>query len=126
MIQNLDLTVEDRRLANVQFDARPAEPRSVHVLVRAPGARAHRRAKNARRCRQSGLRDANLDQARQLYLAAVQQATADPQRASAYFGLGRIAAQQKDPETAEILFKKVLELQPEPGPKAWSCITSAA
>ncbi len=39
--------------------------------------------------------------------------------AAAYYGLARIAIFQKDPETADRLFRKSLEEMPEPPVKAW-------
>ena len=121
MIKNLDLTVEDKRLAQVKFDSRPAEPKSVHVALVIPVAPVLTGvAKTLADADDAAYQAHDLEKAKQLYLAAVQQSDQNPQRASAYFGLGRIAAQQKDPQTAETLFQKVLELQPEPGPKAWS------
>ena len=121
MVKNLDVTVEDKRLAGVQFDSRPAEPRSVHVAYAAPAAPVLTGiAKTIADADDAAYQAHDLAKAKQLYLQAVEQAAADPERANAYFGLGRIAAQQKDPETAETMFKKVLDLQPEPAPKAWS------
>ena len=42
--------------------------------------------------------------------------------AAAYYGLARIAVQQKDPETGQRLFQKTLELEPEPFVKAWALV----
>jgi tetratricopeptide (TPR) repeat protein len=38
----------------------------------------------------------------------------------AYYGLARIAALQKDPELAEKLFQKTLELSPDKEVESWS------
>jgi hypothetical protein len=40
----------------------------------------------------------------------------------AYYGLARIAALEKDPETANKLFEKTLELEPAPQVKAWTLV----
>jgi len=63
-----------------------------------------------------------LDKAKELYLAVLQQTDQKPQHAAAYYGLARIATLQRDPETAERLFQKTLELEPEPQVKAWAFV----
>ena len=40
--------------------------------------------------------------------------------AKAYYGLARIAALQKDPELAEKLFQKTLELSPDKDTMSWA------
>jgi tetratricopeptide (TPR) repeat protein len=42
--------------------------------------------------------------------------------AAVYYGLARIAVLQKDPETAEKLFEKTLQSQPEPQVQAWALV----
>jgi len=64
----------------------------------------------------------DLDKAKTLFLAALQQTDLKPQQAAAYYGLGRIALLQKDPETAEKLLTKARELEPEPFVKAWTLV----
>jgi tetratricopeptide (TPR) repeat protein len=56
------------------------------------------------------------------YLAVLQQTDSPVLHAAAYYGTARIAALQKDPQLAERLFKKTLELQPEPQVKAWTLV----
>ena len=55
-------------------------------------------------------------------LAVLQQTDQKPSHAAAYYGLARIAVFQKDPETGERLFLKVLELEPEPFVKSWTLV----
>src|SRR5205085_10904176 len=62
------------------------------------------------------------DKAKALYLAALEQTDQKPMHATAYYGLARIAALQKDPETSERLFQRTLELDPEPQMKAWTLV----
>jgi tetratricopeptide (TPR) repeat protein len=40
--------------------------------------------------------------------------------AKAYYGLARVAMVEKDLDTAERLYHKVLELDPDPGTKSWT------
>ena len=42
--------------------------------------------------------------------------------AKAYYGLARVAVLQKDPETGDRLFRKVLELDPDAATKSWSLL----
>jgi tetratricopeptide (TPR) repeat protein len=52
----------------------------------------------------------------------LQQTDQKPMHAAAYYGVARIAAKKKDPETAERMFEKTLELEPEPWVKAWALV----
>jgi len=52
----------------------------------------------------------------------LQQTDSPVMHATAYYGLARIAILQKDPEAAERLFKKTLELEPEPQVKSWALV----
>jgi tetratricopeptide (TPR) repeat protein len=40
----------------------------------------------------------------------------------AYYGLARIAALDHDPELAEKLFEKTLEMSPDDETKSWACL----
>jgi tetratricopeptide (TPR) repeat protein len=61
----------------------------------------------------------DLERARQSYLKVLQ-AGETALHAKAYYGLARIAALQKDPELAEKLFQKTLELSPDKDTESWS------
>ena len=52
----------------------------------------------------------------------LQETSEKPLHAKAYYGLARIAALQKDPETSEKLFLKLLDSSPEPQVKAWALV----
>jgi tetratricopeptide (TPR) repeat protein len=62
----------------------------------------------------------DYDKAKNLFLAVLEQSEQKSMHAAAYYGLARIAVFQKDPETGERLFQKVLELEPEPFVKSWT------
>lgn len=120
----IDLKKEDARLQAVQFD-RDAPTRT----VKAPAMVQEEEVKPALAGAAKTLDDAeklytarDLDKAKELYLAVLQQTDQKPTQASAYYGLARIAALQKDPETAERLFQKTLELEPEAQVKAWALV----
>ena len=64
----------------------------------------------------------DLEKAKTSYLDLLRQTDVQSMHARAYYGLARIAALQKDPETAERLFQKTLELDPEPADKSWTLV----
>ncbi len=50
----------------------------------------------------------------------LQQPAENPVHARAYYGLARIAALDHDPELAEKLFQKTLEMSPDDETKSWA------
>jgi tetratricopeptide (TPR) repeat protein len=62
----------------------------------------------------------DLDRARQTYLQVLEAPGETVLHARAYYGLARIAALQKDPELAEKLFQKTLELSPDKDTESWA------
>ena len=121
MAAGIDLRKEDARLQPIQFD-RDATTRTVKTQpVEAPeptltgAAKTLDEAEKLYAARQ-------LDKAKELYLALLQQTDQKPAQAAAYYGLARIATLQRDPETAERLFQKTLELEPEAQVKAWALV----
>lgn len=118
MIDAIDLSKEDRRLANVTFFAAPVERKVRAAEAPRPPeltgiCKALEEAEDLYRAR-------NLDGAREKFLKAAEEARERPLQAKAYYGLARIATLQKDPELAEKLFARVLESEPEPADKAWA------
>jgi tetratricopeptide (TPR) repeat protein len=121
MAQGIDLKKEDARLSSVTFD-RDAPTHTVKTVVApAPEAPLTGVAKT--------LDDAeklytakDYEKAKSTWLAAIEQTSDKPKQAAAYYGLARVAALQRDPETAERLFRKTLELEPEPQIKAWTLV----
>jgi hypothetical protein len=123
MVGSIDLQIEYQRLAQVQFDkdatvrmvhaAPPEEPRPAPAPIGAANTLAD--AEQAYTAR-------DLDKAKSLYLAVLQQTDDKTLHASAYYGLARIATLSNDPETATQLFQKTLELNPEPQVKAWTLV----
>jgi predicted negative regulator of RcsB-dependent stress response len=122
MVAAIDMQTEYQRLSQVQFD-KEATVRMVHAApVEAPpepqltgAAKTLDEAEKAYTAR-------DLDKAKSLYLAVLQQTDDKPLHAAAYYGLARIAALSNDPETATKLFEKTLELNPEPQVKAWALV----
>jgi tetratricopeptide (TPR) repeat protein len=66
--------------------------------------------------------DRQLDRAKEIFLRVLEETGEKPLHAKAYYGLARIAVLQKDPETGDNLFRKVLELEPDADTKSWSLL----
>jgi tetratricopeptide (TPR) repeat protein len=120
MIKAIDLKKETARLDKVEFlrervvrRAKPAPAKSPEPLTGA--AKTLAEAEEIYRAR-------DLEKAREAFLQALRETDEKPLHAKAYYGLARIAALNKDPETAEKLFQRVLELQPDPQTKAWTLV----
>jgi hypothetical protein len=62
----------------------------------------------------------NLDKAGETFRSVLLQTQNKPLHARAYYGLARIAALQRNPELAEQLFRKTLELSPDAHTLAWT------
>ena len=61
----------------------------------------------------------DLDRAKQSYSAVLRE-DSKALHAKAYYGLARIAALERDPELAEKLFQKTLEMSPDDETKSWT------
>src|SRR3984885_6098501 len=114
----IDLEHEDRRLQKVEF----ANEATVHKAKDAPPPPApvlSASAKNLAEAEDS-YASRNVTAARASYQKALEQPAGNPVHARAYYGLARIAALDHDPELAEKLFQKTLEMSPEDDIKSWS------
>ena len=120
MFQTMNVKREDERLGQIEFaehapvrtakvvePPRPPEPKGVQkTLAQAEHFYTSR----------------DLEGARELFLKALEQTDQKPLHAQAYYGLARIAALERNPEMAERLFEKTLELNPEPQVRAWTLV----
>lgn len=123
MVGAIDLQIEYQRLAQVQFD-KEAPVRMVHAAPpeEPPPAPAPTGAAKTLDDAEQAYTARDLDKAKSLYLAVLQQTDDKTLHASAYYGLARIATLSNDPATATQLFQKTLELNPEPQVKAWALV----
>src|SRR3984885_6444355 len=118
LLGQIDLEHEDRRLQKVEF----AKEAPVHKAKDAPPPPVlSASAKNLAEA-EDLYTNRNLTAARASYQKALEQPAGNPVHARAYYGLARIAALDHDPELAEKLFQKTLEMSPDDETKAWASL----
>ena len=117
MVQAIDLRKEDARLSQVEFAKEP--PTRVRRVVKPAPAPVLTGAAKTLDDAEKLYTARDLDKAKEGFLAVLRDTPDKPLHAKAYYGLARVAVLQKDPETAERLFQKTLELEPEAQDKAW-------
>lgn len=125
MIKAIDVKKEQQRIANIDFlKERPVLTYRVTSEVQAPqltgAAKTLDEAEQLFLDREKSA--GNAAKAKELYLKAMQETDQKPMHAKAYYGLARIALLDRDPETADRLFRKILELEPDPATKAWALV----
>jgi tetratricopeptide (TPR) repeat protein len=118
LLGQIDLGHEERRLQKVQFakqvtvrQAKAASPAPEPVLSESAKSLAQAEELYAKR---------NLISARAGYQRVLELPGDTPVHARAYYGLARIAALDHDPELAEKLFQKTLEMSPDDETKSWA------
>jgi tetratricopeptide (TPR) repeat protein len=114
----IDLEHEDRRLQKVDF----AKEATVHKAKSAPPPPAPALSASAKSLAEAEdlYANRNLVGARASYQRVLQEPSENPVHARAYYGLARIAALDHDPELAEKLFEKTLEMSPDDETKSWA------
>jgi tetratricopeptide (TPR) repeat protein len=120
MVSGIELVKEDKRLTDVVFDRQAAPARTVQAAP--PPQPALTGAAKTLADAEQVYASKDYPQAKKLYLDVLQQTDQKPMQASAYYGLARIAAFEKDPETSERLFLKVLDLEPDAQIKGWTLV----
>jgi tetratricopeptide (TPR) repeat protein len=117
MVSAIDLKKEDKRFANIQFaTSRPKSVAAAPAPAPAPLTGAEKTFADAEKL----YADRDFENAKSKYLAVMQQTPDQGLHARSYYGLARIAALQKDPDLAEKLFHKTLELGPDPQTRSWT------
>ncbi|HEY1218961.1 MAG TPA: tetratricopeptide repeat protein [Bryobacteraceae bacterium] len=118
----IDLKTEEARLSRIDFNAGPPHAaKPVAPAAAAPAAPAAPLTGAAKTLDEAEwLYTARaLDAAKKKYLEVLEQTDEKPLHADAYYGLARIAALNRDPETAVRLFQSALDLGPRPATRAW-------
>jgi len=125
LISQIDVKKEQQRIAGIDFlKERPVRTYRVTSEVKAPelsgAAKTLDEAEQLFLDREKAAD--NASKAKELFLKAMQQTDQKPMHAKAYYGLARIALLDRDPETADRFFRKILELEPDPATKAWALV----
>jgi tetratricopeptide (TPR) repeat protein len=122
MVAQIDLKREEKRLDHIDF-ATAAAVRTVHppAPVAPPKPVLTGAAKTLADAEEAYL-DRDLERAKTGYLRVLNETAENPMHAKAYYGLARVAVLERDPETGDRLFRKVLELDPDPSTKSWSLL----
>ncbi len=120
MIKAIDLRKETRRLDGVTFAAERAVRKAKHA-PEAPKAAQSPAEKTIEEAEQVyGKKD--YEKAKTLFARILRETDDRTLQARGYFGLARIAVLQNDPELGDKLFRKTLELAPDPFTKSWSLV----
>jgi tetratricopeptide (TPR) repeat protein len=122
MVSAIDLVKEDARLSKVEFNSEAAVKTVKSTPAPAPAPPAPTGAAKTLASAEDLYKSQDFEKSRKLFLDVLQQTDEKPLHAAAYYGLARIAVRQKDPETGERLFRKTLELAPEPFVKSWTLV----
>ena len=121
LVKGIDMAKEEKRLDHIDFYEKPPVLRAHTVTCEAKPPEPTGVSKTLEDAEQAYLaRD--LAHAKDSYLEVLKQTTEPPMHAKAYYGLARIAVLERDPELGDRLFRKVLELQPDPVTKSWSLL----
>ena len=118
LVGGISMKTENARLADVKFASerktRPAPP-PLQTQPQPQQTLAEKELDDA----EDLYKARELDRARGVY-TKVLQASDQSLHARAYYGLARIAALEKNPGLAEELFRKTLEVSPDPQTRAWT------
>jgi tetratricopeptide (TPR) repeat protein len=119
MIANIDLKRESARISAVRFDSGPLQRKAKQVAVAGPELSPSAKTLEQAEALYS---DRSFEKARELFTKALEQRGSDEEHAQAWYGLARVALQQKQPETAVKLFEKTLSGSPDAFTKGWSLV----
>jgi TolA-binding protein len=118
LISSIDFRKEASRLDKIEFASeRPVRKAKVVPAAKRPEPSGAQKTLEGAEALYAA-RD--YQKARQAYLQLAQETADSAMRARGYYGLGRIAALQKDPELAEKLFQQTLDSSPDAQTGAWA------
>ncbi len=123
MLKALDARKESQRLANVAFASKTKVGEKAKPAVVEPvQSESLRTIETAEKLfRQNGGKEQD-EKTRQLLLQALQQKGDVSEHGRAYYDLGLLALRAKSPDLAEDLFKKALEMSPDPYSQGWALV----
>jgi tetratricopeptide (TPR) repeat protein len=117
MLSAIDVAKEDRRIAKVDFLSRRETRR---VAAPAPVEPAKPALETELEAAEKAFEQRQLEPARAGFRKALQTEAPKPLHARAYYGLARLAVLDKQPDLAEKLFERTLELDPDSFVKGWA------
>lgn len=124
MVQAFDLRREEKRLAGVEFLKERAVKTTKVTSPPEPPMELTGPEKALEQA-ESLYRDRKLDTAKSAYSRLLENNSDRAVHARAYYGLARIAVLQREPEVAEKLFQRTLELKPDPDIRGWALVYMA-
>ena len=117
MINAIDLKAETQRLSTVRFDSSQLQRLGKQVVVAGPELSAAGKTLEKAEALYS---DKNFEEAKNLFLKALEQKGDDADHAQAWYGLARISLRQNQGATAVKLFQKTLESSPDDFTRTWT------
>jgi tetratricopeptide (TPR) repeat protein len=121
MVLAIDLHREERRLTTVQFVRERAVKTAKVIVPPAPKVELTP-AQKALLEADALYKDRQLDAAKDAYSKLLRNSPDRAVHARAYYGLARIAVLERQPEVAEQMFRRTLELNPDPEDRGWSLV----
>jgi tetratricopeptide (TPR) repeat protein len=120
LIAGIDLRKEAVRLEKLEFNRKPED--RLAKPVAAPPPPEPSAIEQALEIAEEHYRNRALDQATETFGRVLQMQAPKPLHAKAYYGLGRVSALRKDPDSAEKFFLKALESDPPVLERAWTLV----
>jgi tetratricopeptide (TPR) repeat protein len=120
MVESLNFRTEEKRFENFQF-ATAATSRTVRVTGEKPPVELTGAELTLDKAELS-YKNRDLASSKALYLRVLTETPLTTMHAKAYYGLARITVLERKPEEADMLFRKVLELDPDAYTKSWSLL----
>jgi tetratricopeptide (TPR) repeat protein len=121
LIEGIDLRREAQRLEHIDF-ASVRAPRNLRTVTREIAPPPLTGMDKMLADAEKAYTDRDLPRARGLFAEVLKQSEQNPAHAKAYYGLARISVLERDPEMGDRLFRKVLEMAPDPETRAWSLL----
>lgn len=121
MLKAVDLKKESARLDKVDF-VKERSVKTVRVTVEAKPPELTGIAKTLEDAEEA-FRARNLTAAKATWQSVLSTVADKPPQARAYYGLGRIALAERDPERAGLMLNKVLDLEPDASTLSWTLLT---
>ena len=120
LVRGIDLKREEARLDHIDF-LNTRSNVSVHTVTREV-PKVYTGAEKTLDDAEKLYLARDLKHAQDKFLSVLKETDKKPLHARAYYGLARIAVLERDPETGDRLFQKVLELEPDAETKSWSLL----